>query len=419
MKNELYRHKKSDKVKWICTAVVFVLMAFMLVTLSLQVFGKDKMKPSEWFKKSDKPQAEQTVPETVASFITPMRLSSKMARASGYDSVTFSISLNYDESGNTVIFNYAYSDSIMSSPYQFDFVFKCGSRSYSWTTTELSYRGTIRKSLSNIDFFVGGFTYDVTVVVRDAESVETGADDEPWRFYKNVGSFAIPGRVVPLPPDPVKEGYHFVGWYYDVSFTRPYDNAPIYADTQLYAKFEINTYTVVYDVDGGVNVDSVSVNWNTVAPIPETTRVGYDFLGWYLSNGTKYENQPIKENTTLTARWQIKTFTVTFFVDGEKYCEKTVNYGEHFGKIEEYATTQSLQITSLRANSSSPVTDFTEFTVMENIDVHAQVANGVDKVKNTVINNWLTIALSAGGVIVFVVFISALFSHKKKKAYRR
>lgn len=53
MKNELQRHKKSDSVKWALTAIAFILVAVLLVGLCLQVFGNGKLKPSEWFKKSE------------------------------------------------------------------------------------------------------------------------------------------------------------------------------------------------------------------------------------------------------------------------------------------------------------------------------------------------------------------------------
>ncbi len=68
MKNELYRHKKSDRIKWTLTAIAFALSAVLLVSACLQLFGKGKVKPSEWFKKADKPQAEQTQVSNAVSF---------------------------------------------------------------------------------------------------------------------------------------------------------------------------------------------------------------------------------------------------------------------------------------------------------------------------------------------------------------
>ncbi len=53
---ELNKHKKSDKIKWVITGVAFVLVFVMLAGICLQFFGKGKLKPSEWFEKSDTDQ---------------------------------------------------------------------------------------------------------------------------------------------------------------------------------------------------------------------------------------------------------------------------------------------------------------------------------------------------------------------------
>lgn len=59
MKNyELNKHKKSDRVKWIATAVAFGLLFIFIAGLCMQLFGKGKLQPSNWFKKT-----EQTTPD--------------------------------------------------------------------------------------------------------------------------------------------------------------------------------------------------------------------------------------------------------------------------------------------------------------------------------------------------------------------
>lgn len=50
---------KSNKVKWVFTAIAFVLVFALIVGLCLQVFGEGKMKPSEWFNN----QTEEVQPE--------------------------------------------------------------------------------------------------------------------------------------------------------------------------------------------------------------------------------------------------------------------------------------------------------------------------------------------------------------------
>ena len=80
---------------------------------------------------------------------------------------------------------------------------------------------------------------------------------------------------------PEKEGYTFTGWFYDEACTRPYQGEPITQDTNLYAGFKINKYTVKFTVDG-----------------------------------TKYENTPIKQDTELIGRWTNIRYTITFDVNG-------------------------------------------------------------------------------------------------------
>ena len=139
-----------------------------------------------------------------------------------------------------------------------------------------------------------------------------------------------------LPEAPEKEGYHFVGWYYDAEFQRPYDGAPIYADTTLYPKYEINTYTVTFSVGYGKAVEPITVEWNsTIETLPTTTRVGYDFVEWMTVDGKTFDkNTPIKSDLTLYAKFKIKTFKVTFFnSDGSVYKEVYVNYGTRLSVV--------------------------------------------------------------------------------------
>ncbi len=162
-------------------------------------------------------------------------------------------------------------------------------------------------------------------------------------FSRNAtGTFTATGRILPLslkklvfeytavillPEPPTKEGYRFVGWYLDEDLTIPYNGEPITSDMSFYPKFEINTYTVTLDSNGGSSVSNVTVEWNTAAELSAPTKEGYNFLGWFYANGTKYEGQAITENITLTAHWELKVYTVTFYVDGEVYRTLQVPHG--------------------------------------------------------------------------------------------
>lgn len=180
------------------------------------------------------------------------------------------------------------------------------------------------------------------------------------------------GTAVPLPPNPTKEGHTFVGWYYDEEYTRPYKNRPIYADTELYAKFEINKYTVSFNPDNGEELTTQTVEWNTVLTLEPPTKRGYEFLGWFYEDGTEYTGQEIKEDTTLIAHWQIKTFTVTFYVDGEVYIVKEVEYGTRFVEVIEEAATENLELlTVLEGETEKKINKYLNVEITDNYDVTA------------------------------------------------
>lgn len=218
--------------------------------------------------------------------------------------------------------------------------------------------------------------------------------------------------TVPLPETPTKEGYHFVGWYYDAAYTRPYDNAPIYADTNLYAKFEINTYTITFNTDGGNAVQTMTVNWNSTPTLPTPVKEGHSFLGWYLPDGTKYEGSAVKSNLELTAHWEVQTFTVTFYVDGEVYAVLTVEYGTSFAELVAMANAMSLRITTLGAVGNEASTA----KVAGDITAESLKLTGTDKVINTVKNNkWYILGGMLGGVILIGAVVAVVGVVKKKK----
>ena len=88
---------------------------------------------------------------------------------------------------------------------------------------------------------------------------------------------------------------------------------------------------MTYDSNGGEAVSEETIEWNKTASAPTLERTGYIFHGWY--NGeTKYEGQAVTADMTLTAKWEVIKYTVTFYVDGEVYETMEVAYGTTFKK---------------------------------------------------------------------------------------
>lgn len=109
------------------------------------------------------------------------------------------------------------------------------------------------------------------------------------------------------PADPTKEGYTFIGWYNGESEWN--FETPVATDLTLTAKWQLNQYTITFDTAGGSEVPSITQDYGTaITPPAAPTRTGYTFAGW---DKTIPATMPA-ENITLTARWQVNQYTITF-----------------------------------------------------------------------------------------------------------
>ena len=102
-------------------------------------------------------------------------------------------------------------------------------------------------------------------------------------------------------------------------------------------------YTVTFDSYGGTPVPPAQeVEYGLTATKPaDPTLKGYTFAFWYLGedeqNATAYDfNTPVTENITLTAKWEINKYTVTFdSYGGSKVDPQVVEYGLYAQEPEE------------------------------------------------------------------------------------
>ena len=125
------------------------------------------------------------------------------------------------------------------------------------------------------------------------------------------------GLYAQKPADPTLKGFTFAYWYLDDE-NKAYDfeNTPVTADITLTAKWEINKFKVTFDTDGGSKVDPQEVEYGLYAQEPEDpTLKGFTFAYWYLDNENEaydFENTPVTADITLTAKWEINKYTVTY-----------------------------------------------------------------------------------------------------------
>lgn len=210
-----------------------------------------------------------------------------------------------------------------------------------------------------------------------------------------------------LPAAPEKEGYVFTGWYTDEACTNKYTGTTVTADTTLYAGYEKKTFTVTLDNEGAT--ETTTVEYNEAASLPTKTKTGYNFLGWYLPDGTKYDGQAITSDLTLTAKFEIIMLKVRFFVDGVEYKTIEVPYGSSFSDAVEKA---SLKQSSVKSVILSDIPELTEQAIeILTSDVKAEVEiPRSDSVKPYL----LWICVGAAAIVITVGIIACIAGRKRK-----
>ena len=108
------------------------------------------------------------------------------------------------------------------------------------------------------------------------------------------------------PADPTKEGYTFIGWYNGESEWN--FETPVTEKLTLTAKWQINRYTITFDTAGGSEVAPITQDYGTTITAPANpTKTGYTFAGW---DKTIPTTMPAGD-MTITARWTVNQYTIT------------------------------------------------------------------------------------------------------------
>ena len=100
----------------------------------------------------------------------------------------------------------------------------------------------------------------------------------------NPEAFTVESANISL-EDPERQGYSFLGWYTDSAYSTPITEiaAGSHGNLELYAKWEIVTYTVTYDLVGGTVSqtlqESFTVN-DLPLGLPTPTKEGLAFANW-------------------------------------------------------------------------------------------------------------------------------------------
>lgn len=124
------------------------------------------------------------------------------------------------------------------------------------------------------------------------------------------------GSTLTAPVPPAVEGKEFKGWTPSVPST-------VMGNATYVAQYKNKTYTVTWNINGNVKTDSYEYGATIVAPTVSAP-LGHEFAGW---DSTVYSKMPAK-NLTYTAKFEKKDYTITFNTNGGSYVAPiTAKYG--------------------------------------------------------------------------------------------
>ena len=211
------------------------------------------------------------------------------------------------------------------------------------TVTVNTYVGTTitRTDVATYEVAPTGFNYKETVFVpsdgvvptsgelvvkiyfdRNVHTVSYSVDGEPL----TTAQYKYGAAVTDPTPAPTKTGYSFIDWTYATLDT---GNTMPDADVTATANFDIESYTIHFDTDGGSTINDLTVAYGGTINVAAPTKTGYTFDGWttqdtafVLTANANLTGDDLPAtmpdvgvngtSVTVTAQWKINQYTITF-----------------------------------------------------------------------------------------------------------
>ena len=203
------------------------------------------------------------------------------------------------------------------------------------------------KSLSDVYCYMPTLSTDMSSLAFEGSYIEYAtlhvpqkliplySQVEPWKNFGNIVKIDMPqhnliymvdgevyktcsieeGEDITPEPAPTKEGYTFSGWS-EIPETMPAH------DVTVSGSFIVNKYKLTYMVDG-VEYKSSEVEYGSIiTPEAAPTKEGYSFSGW----SEIPETMPAHD-VTVTGKFTVNKYTITYMIDDEVYQTESVDYG--------------------------------------------------------------------------------------------
>ncbi len=236
----------------------------------------------------------------------------------------------------------------------------------------------------------------------DSYSVETSVNDEGMGYVDVEGSHNY-GDKVTFTANP-NEGYSFKNWSGEsieniegIDLTANPLEVVLKSDLNVTANFEIITFTVTFDPQGGkVNPATVSVDYKGTIAEPKAERKGYHIVYWATNVDGKLVkfnfNDPIVSDTTIIAQWEVQPYTISYKEVDDNFASATSYTVEELPTIAEPSKEGNEFIGWTGKNWPEPTKEISFDDLAEDIELTANWAPNQHSV--TFINGNETVAES-------------------------
>ena len=200
---------------------------------------------------------------------------------------------------------------------------KYGTTGENTSATVKSYVGFTEKTIEQMKISADGST--VVKIYYDRNIITLKLKLDGGEGEKEItGKY---GATVTVSANPTKTGYTFDSW-------SPPLPAALTENVTYTANWTANTYTIIYNLDGGKNAESNPTNYTVetdTITLANATRTSYAFLGWYDENGNKI-TEIVKGSmgtVSLHAKWQegfvyVQGATITGAIMAEGYTKSEI-----------------------------------------------------------------------------------------------
>ena len=138
----------------------------------------------------------------------------------------------------------------------------------------------------------------------------------------NINTFTIDEEVSLY--EPTRKGYTFDGWFTEDTFDNKIEKIEIGTsrDITLYAKWNPISYSIIYNLNDGVNNSNNVISYTIEDEITlfNPSKDGYSFYGWFTENTFENEMSVINKGTTgditLYAKWGDIRYNIIYELDG-------------------------------------------------------------------------------------------------------